>query len=93
MRIRIIRTATGEVDGVNLRSLQLGLSYDVSPVLGAHLVGLRFADLMGTDDPMLLLPLSEQRAVLTVPRPRVLADDRGYRGGESLLAYESGDTD
>ena len=87
MRIRILRSSYGHTDGVDLRMLEVGFSYDVSPALGARLVASRCAELVASLDPMLLVPLTLD------PKPKVsghsvsVADDIGRR--ESLLSYES----
>ena len=62
--------------------LEVGFSYDVSPALGARLVATRCAELLASQEPMLLVPLMTD----VHPRPGVAADD--VRRRESLLSFE-----
>jgi hypothetical protein len=80
MRIRITRIALGEFDGVDLRTLEVGSSYDVSPAVGAHLVGTRCGELISSQEPMLLVGLEE-------PFGYDVAEDRGRRF-DSILSFE-----
>ena len=90
MRIRIVRPAHGESDGINLRVLQTGLSYDVSPALAVHLVSTRCAELIASLEPVLLVTLTDARAASTAaPARREGAGDTPRRNPESILSFES----
>jgi hypothetical protein len=90
MRIRITRTPSGATDGVDLRTLEVGSCYDVSPALGAHLVATRCGELLATQEPMLLVGLPDQRIGYGIASARAVATDRGRRS-ESILSYEPAD--
>ena len=38
LRVRIVRFVGGEVDGIPLRTFQVGVTYDVNPSLGSYLI-------------------------------------------------------
>ena len=89
MRIRITRPAHGSAEGINLRGLQVGFSYDVSPALGAKLVTTNCAELIASEEPMLLVRIPAENRAPTSSRAVGVADDLGRR--ESLLVFEPAD--
>jgi hypothetical protein len=56
MRVRIIRRQRGDVDGINLEAFQVGLVYDVAPSLATYLLTVGSAELVGLDEPSLVIP-------------------------------------
>jgi hypothetical protein len=62
--------------------LHVGFSYDVSPPLGARLVSQRCAELLASQEPMLLVPVIAD----SKPQPDVAADEGLPR--ESMLSFE-----
>lgn len=51
MRVRITRPRVGEVDGIDLKKFQKGVTYDVSPSLGTYLVTTGSAELVEANEP------------------------------------------
>jgi hypothetical protein len=66
MRVRITRSRTGEVDGIDLKTFEKGFTYDVSPSLGTYLVTTASAELVAPDEPAAEEPLSEIRFAAAV---------------------------
>ena len=76
MRVRITRTLTGEVDGINLTKYVEGLSYDVGTMLGSYLLAQGWAQPVTGQDPAVIFPLNR-----TIHHPGVLIveDDEDMR--------------
>ena len=90
MRIRITRPRSGEIDGVELATFQVGVTYDVSPSLGTYLVTTASADLVGSEEAALVTPLSEQRIFAASERfGRAVAADFGRIAKRSRAAFAS----
>jgi CheY-like chemotaxis protein len=76
VRVRITKTLTGEVDGIDLSKFLEGLTYDVGTTLGSYLLAQGWAEPAAFDEPAAILPLNR-----TVQRPSVLVveDDEDMR--------------
>ena len=66
MRVRMTRSHEGEVDGIDLKTFQEGLTYDVSPSLGTYLMTTGCAELAAADEPTPETSLSEVRFAAAV---------------------------
>ena len=75
MRVRITRSREGEVDGIDLKTFQKGMTYDVSPSLGTYLVTTASAELVGADDRPPESTLSEVRFTAAVETFHEVAAD------------------
>lgn len=73
MRVRITRSAVGEVDGIVLSAFQAGLTYEVGSSLGSYLITTNCAEPVGTDDPALLVPLYDAHVAMSADRIRAVA--------------------
>src|SRR3954462_8258701 len=63
MRIRIIqKPSADEVDGTDLRHFQLGIQYEVGNTLGALFLAEQWAEPVASDEPAVLIPISEFQA-------------------------------
>jgi hypothetical protein len=90
MRVRITRSAEGEVDGILLKSFQAGLTYDVGPSLGSYLITTDCAEPVGSDDPALLVPLFDAHVAMSADRIRAVAAEmaRARRKTSTFAAPE-----
>ena len=79
MRVRITRWQRGDVDGINLAAFQVGLIYDVAPSLGTYLLTVGSAELVGLDEPSLIVPLPAPGNAVASSKDRPAADDSGRR--------------
>jgi hypothetical protein len=60
MRIKIIRTpAQRHVDGIDLQRFQPGVQYEVGNTIGALFLAEGWAEPVASDEPAVLIPLSE----------------------------------
>ena len=75
MLIRINRPRQGEVDGIALDTFEVGLVYDLDPVLATYLVTTASAELV--EGNVAEAPLREVRAAVFGERLRAVAADRG----------------
>ena len=66
MRVRMTRPRGGEVDGIDLKKFQKGVTYDVSPSLGTYLVTTATAELVEENEPAAEESLSEVRFAAAV---------------------------
>jgi hypothetical protein len=64
--VRITRPRVGEVDGIDLKKFQKGVTYDVSPSLGTYLVTTASAELLTENEPAAEESLSEVRFAAAV---------------------------
>jgi hypothetical protein len=64
-----------EVDGVDLSWLQVGLTYNVTPMLGAYLVTSGAAEWTDSE-PDVLIRVSEQRISVALDKVQAVAADR-----------------
>jgi hypothetical protein len=63
MRIRVLQTpSVGSVDGIDLRRFVPGQQYEVGNSLGALFLAERWAEPVPSDDPALVIPVSELSA-------------------------------
>ena len=82
MRVRITRTLTGSIDGIQLSRLSRGQVYDVNTSLACYLLSEEMAEPALSDEPLSILPVEKKlfeppAAPRTgLVRPRSLADDR-----------------
>lgn len=70
MRVRIICTLSGDVDGIDLSRFIEGLTYDVGTTLGNLLLAERWAEPVAADQPAAVLPLNR-----TIHRAGILVVD------------------
>ena len=83
MRVRITKTLSGSIDGIQLSRFSLGHIYDVSTTLGSYLLAEGMAEPAPND--MALLPVEEQmfRNAPNAPKgivfPKSKAADRPKR--------------
>ena len=84
MRVRVTRIRKGEIDGIDLRTFQKGVTYDVTPSLGTYLVTTASADLVADDAPMAEKSMSEIRFTAAVQRFHEVAAEKG-RARRKLL--------
>jgi hypothetical protein len=57
MRVRILQRPSGVLEGVTLSAFIPGVSYDVDPLLGSHLVSTRCAEELPGTEPVVILPM------------------------------------
>jgi len=82
MRVRITRTLTGSIDGIQLSRLSKGLVYDVNTSLACYLLSEEMAEPASSDEPTSVLPVEKKLfGQPAAPRPgfvfpRSLAADR-----------------
>ena len=83
MRVRITKTLSGSIDGIQLARLSRGQVYDVNTSLACYLLSDEMAELASSDEPTAVLPVehrmfqqpSESRTKGVI-LPRDLAADR-----------------
>ena len=84
MRVRITKTLSGSIDGIQLSRFSWGHVYDVSTTLGSYLLAEGMAEPAPNDTPA-LLPVEEQmfKNASSIPRgvvpPKSTAADRPKR--------------
>jgi hypothetical protein len=78
MQVRITRPRSGEVNGVDLSSYDVGRVYEVAEWLGAYLIATHSAEAVGDDE--VVDPLSRQRMSSFGARLRAVAADLGRSG-------------
>ena len=66
MRVRMTRRRVGEVDGIDLKKFQQGVTYDVSPSFGTYLLTTASAELVEANEPAAEESLSEVRFAVAV---------------------------
>ena len=82
MRVRITRTLTGSIDGIQLSRLSKGQVYDMNTSLACYLLSEKMAEPALSDDPTSVLPVERKLfGQPAAPRtrivlPRSLAADR-----------------
>lgn len=80
MRVRITHRRPGEVDGVDLSTFEVGLTYDVSPSLATYLIMTGTADPVVDERPALVVPIDEiprtSTRSRTTLRERAIAADK-----------------
>lgn len=76
VRVRITKTLTGDIDGIDLTRFVEGLSYDVGTTLGSYLLAQGWAEPAGTVEDPVMLPFER-----TIRRPSILVveDDEDMR--------------
>ena len=73
MRVRITKTLTGSIDGIQLSRLSKGQVYDVYTSLACYLLSENMAEPAPEREPTAALPLENQKPELTgAPRPNRL---------------------
>jgi len=78
MRVRVLKHGEGIVDGVSLRCLVPGSTYDVNPTLGHFLVTNGLAEeLLPASDPALVIPLDTPYAIEQLTRGITLVPPGG----------------
>ena len=75
MRVRMKEARREEVDGIDLSLLQVGLTYNVTPMLGAYLVTCGAAEWTDSE-PDVPVRLSERRISVALDKLRAVAADR-----------------
>jgi hypothetical protein len=85
MRVRITKTLTGSIDGIQLSRLSRGQVYDINTSLACYLLSEGMAEPAMSDEPTAILPI-EKRMFQQLPEtrkaivlPRSLAADRGRK--------------
>ena len=73
MRVRITRTLTGSIDGIQLSRFSKGQVYDVYTSLACYLLSEQMAEPAPNEEPT-VLPVENQAKVISFPR--VTAADR-----------------
>ena len=68
MRVRIVKPATGIVDGVSLSRLMPGLTYDLAESVAHYLVGLHCAEELKSSAPALVIPIDDPDAFEIISR-------------------------
>ncbi len=76
MRVYMTRSERGEVDGIQLATFQVGLTYDVPATLATYLITSGLADPVTDEAPALIVPVAEVRVVVN-PEPVAVAADAG----------------
>jgi len=83
MRVRITKTLSGSIDGIQLSRLSRGRVYDVNTPLACYLLSEEMAEPASTDDPTHVLPVEQrlfERPIQSHTRgvilPRAVAADR-----------------
>jgi hypothetical protein len=85
MRVRIINSAEGIIDGVSLAHLVTGLTYDLDPFVANYLIAKDSAEALLPSASALVIPLDNARAYVqltrgvTVVQPRAEAAHRTAR--------------
>lgn len=90
MRVRITKTLTGSIDGIQLSRLSKGQVYDVYTALACCLLADNSAEPAPNDEPTAVLPLENQMFRSPEPSklpkgirlPRSLAADRARKRGK-----------
>ena len=84
MRVRITKTLTGSIDGIQLSRLSKGQVYDVNTSLACYLLSEQVAEPALSDEPISVLPVEQKLfGQPAAPRtgivlPRSLAADRSH---------------
>jgi hypothetical protein len=60
MRVRITKSLTGSIDGIQLSRLSQGHVYDVNTSLGCYLLSEEMAEPAPNESPTAILPVEEQ---------------------------------
>jgi hypothetical protein len=83
MRVRITKTLTGNIDGIQLSRLSKGQVYDVYTSLACYLLSEKMAEPVPVQEPSPALPVENQKpepaAVKRITLPRATAADRSRR--------------
>ena len=84
MRVRITKTLTGSIDGIQLSRLAKGQVYDVYTSLACYLLSEQMAEPAPQDGPGGALPIENQKPELPdapkrIPFPRAIAAERPRR--------------
>jgi hypothetical protein len=79
LRIRITRPRHGELDGVELDTFAVGLTYEVSSSLGTYLVTTDSAVIVGADEPVSGLPMNDIRFERFIERARHVVAERNAK--------------
>jgi len=92
MRVRITKTLTGSIDGIQLSRLSKGQVYDVYTSLACYLLSEKMAEPAPEREPTAALPIENQKPELAdasrrIPLLRAIAADRtdGRSANSSLL--------
>ena len=56
MRLRITRTITGSIDGIQLDHFQVGQNYDVGTAVGSYLLAIGVAEPSPEEGPTIVVP-------------------------------------
>ena len=59
MRVRIVKTSEGVIQGVSLRKMFPGLTYDLDPTLARYLMSIGAAVAAPSRSPALVIPLAD----------------------------------
>src|ERR1700746_3491056 len=95
MRVRITKSLSGSIDGIQLSRLSKGQVYDVNTSLGCYLLSEGMAEPATTDEPVAVLPIEKQmfrKPPSAVPKgivlPRSIAADRARRKNDKRKKTE-----
>ena len=73
LRIRITRPREGDLDGIELDTFAVGMTYEVSASLGTYLVATESAVVVDTDEPLVSFPQNDVRLAKFIERARDVA--------------------
>jgi hypothetical protein len=84
MRVRITKTLTGSIDGIQLSRLSKGQVYDVYTSLACYLLSEKMAEPVPEQEPIAAIPVKNQKpepaaASKRLTVPRAIAADRPRR--------------
>src|SRR5260370_308846 len=75
MRIRVIQTPTQAcIDGIQLDRFRPGVQYEVGNLIGALFLAEGWAEPVGSDEPAVVIPLSEFDADACLASPNLTGD-------------------
>ena len=76
MRVRITKSLSGSIDGIQLDRFVTGLTYDVGTTLGNYFLSMEAAVPSESQTPALVLPIHDVTEVLFPAEPVTEASDR-----------------
>jgi hypothetical protein len=91
MRIRVIQKPTAdEVDGIRLDTFEPGIQYEVGNQLGALMLAEQWAEPVASDEPAVVIPISEFIADTPAKGPKNLVREffPGYFDSSTLTAAD-----
>jgi hypothetical protein len=84
LRIRITRTRQEEIDGIELGTFGVGMTYEVSPSIATYLVATGSAEIVGPNEPLSIAPANDIRFARFLERARDTAtESRRLKGRPS----------